>query len=359
MTAELKGLITEWLTGSDTCYLLGAGCSVCAGKPMIGELTDRVLQGADENLIAHFGNLRPVSDRPATVEELISYLLRYRGILGAIKDAQNHQVSAGDIDQWIDYLKGDIVCQIADDWLSSLHHGRFLQRIQGDQRHGPRDIFCLNYDTLLEATLDDLCIPYEDGFRGNNRAWFDPTTYETSLGRTVFRLFKLHGSINWKRDGKGLVRRYSSDSKDTAEEPVVVYPSEQKHLQTQYGVYETLISKFRERLRASRANNCLVVIGYSYNDEHINEAICDAVVSAGSNLTVISFVGSEQNSEEQKSRFERLEKRCDGRFNVFIGDQDSGSFIGRALDEDVANTVLDAQLWRFENLVGFLTGVGW
>lgn len=47
MATDLREQIAEWLTGADTCFLLGAGCSVCAGKPMIGELTENVLSGAD------------------------------------------------------------------------------------------------------------------------------------------------------------------------------------------------------------------------------------------------------------------------------------------------------------------------
>ena len=32
MVSELKKQIAEWLTSADTCFLLGAGCSVCADK---------------------------------------------------------------------------------------------------------------------------------------------------------------------------------------------------------------------------------------------------------------------------------------------------------------------------------------
>lgn len=44
---EAKERVTEWLTSPDSCFLIGAGCSKCAGKPLIGELTDRVLEKVD------------------------------------------------------------------------------------------------------------------------------------------------------------------------------------------------------------------------------------------------------------------------------------------------------------------------
>ena len=123
--------------------------------------------------------------------------------------------------------------EVADNWQSSGHHERFLRRLRGPRERRSRDIFSLNYDTLLEASLDELRLPYIDGFRGTNRAWFDAETFDEDPSGTAYRIFKLHGSINWTRDASGHVRRGRN-----ANEPVVVYPSEQKYLQTQYGVYE-------------------------------------------------------------------------------------------------------------------------
>ena len=50
MTIDVREKISEWLTGNDTCFLLGAGCSMCAGKPLIGKLTENVLNDADAKL---------------------------------------------------------------------------------------------------------------------------------------------------------------------------------------------------------------------------------------------------------------------------------------------------------------------
>ncbi len=358
MTSDLRELITEWLTGADTCFLLGAGCSVCANKPLIATLTANVLNGADAKLTKHFQGLKATGDRPATVEDLISYLVRYREILCTITNADSHDISVEEIDAWLAVIKKKIVAAVADDWAPSHYHQRFLRRMAGQRERGPRDIFSLNYDTLLEASLDDLRIPYVDGFRGTNRAWFDPDTFNDAEAGAAYRLFKLHGSINWTRDEAGHIRRGRNANKDAADEPIIVFPSDQKYLQTQYGVYETLLSRFRNRLRASSVNNCLIVLGYSFNDEHINEAISDAVTSRGSNLTVIAFIGREEKREQQNARLEALGKRCESRFNAFIGSGASGHFVGYALDADAAEAVLNAELWKFEKLVDFVAGEG-
>jgi len=353
MTNELREQITQWLTDGDTFFLLGAGCSVCAGKPMIGELTKNVLKDGDPSLCDQFKNLKETGNRPATVEDLINHLVRYRGILNTIKNAGDHDISIEEIDKWLVDIKKKIVSEVADDWMPSDYHKRFLLRVVGQSQRSPRDLFCLNYDTILEASLDELRIPYADGFRGTIRAWFDPDTFDDVGARVSYRLFKLHGSINWTRDRDEYVRR-GHYANETTDEPIVVYPSEQKYLETRYGVYETLLGRFRTRLRASRVNNCLIVLGYSFNDEHINEAICDAVTARGSNLTVVAFIGPEESLKYQKERLDSISKRCDSRFNGFIGSGSAGHFVGQLLDPDAARVVLESELWRFENLVNFI-----
>lgn len=351
MLSDTRDTVTQWLTGADTCFLLGAGCSKCAHKPLIGELTTKVMQEADNDLREYFENLNPTNSRSATIEDLLTYLIRYRDILKTTSMTSEQSRLVENIDLWIADIKKEIVKNIADDyWSSSDYHKRFLDRLKNLGK--ARDIFSLNYDTILEASLDDLRLPYVDGFRGTNQAWFDEDIFNEE-NAALYRLFKLHGSVNWIRDTDNHIRRISNQ----AGEPAVIYPTEQKYIQTQYGVYEILMQRFRDRLRSRKMNNCLVVLGYSFNDEHINEAICDSINAHGNNLTVISFIGLESdNIEAQNERIKAIESRCDSRFNAFIGNGEKGDFIGSAIDSDEAHTIREAELWRFENLVNLIAG---
>ena len=353
MSGDARETVTGWLTGADTCFLLGAGCSKCDGKPLSGDLPRNVMQGADDDLSKKFNNLKSTNSRPATVEDLLTYLARCRDILNTVSTTGEQSCTTEQIDSWLAYIKRKIVENIADGWSPNDYYKRFLKRLRNPEK--PRDVFGLNYDTILEASLDDLRLPYTDGFRGTNRAWFDVDIFNEE-NTVVYRLFKLHGSVNWTRDADDHIRR----NFHRPNEPAVVYPSEQKYIQTQYGVYETLMGCFRSRLRSRRMNNCLVVLGYSFNDEHINEAICDSVNAQGSNLTVISFVGPEKNTDAQNDRLCALESRCDSRFNAFVGDSQEGHFIGSAVDpeSDEVRVILEGALWKFENLVDFIAGEG-
>lgn len=354
MHTRTKERVLQWITGSDTSFLVGAGCSRCAGKPLIGDLTKNVLSKVDSQIGIQFDALRTTSMRAPTIEDLINYLTRYRSILQTLKDTSSHPFPPTWADDALQAIKNEVVNQIADDWVHSAVHARFLRRVAGNRPGAGRDIFSLNYDTVIEATLDHLRYHYTDGFRGARRAWFDPTVFdELPVCTPSFKIHKLHGSVNWLREDTGHVRRSVVRTAADVTEAVVVYPSEQKYLQTQFGVYETLIGRFRSRLRAPSVNNCLVTLGYSFNDEHINEAIIDAINAPGSNLTVIAFVGPDDNTAGQTEQFRTIEARCDSRFNAFVGDF---LCIGGALDSSESQALLDANLWRFENLVDYIAG---
>lgn len=354
MKVDTKERVLEWMTSPDSCFLIGAGCSLCAGKPLIGALTDSVINNIDASIKEEFNGLKITGSRQPTIEDLINYLIRYQCILQTVKDTKRHPLQPDWIDSALDSIKKEIVGHIADKWAESPTHARFLQRICGAWSKSVRDIFTLNYDTVIEATLDHLRFHYVDGFRGSRHAWFDPSVFdEEPVSNPYFRVYKLHGSINWLRESTGHVRRTIINSKSDIGDPVVVYPSEQKYLQTQFGIYEVIIGRFRERLRENRANNFLVTLGYSYNDEHINEAIIDAVIAKNSNLTVIAFVGPDSNIDEQKKRFKAIEERCDNRFNAYVGNM---FHVGGALDDASTKTLLREELWKFESLVDYITG---
>ena len=355
MSSNVREKIMGWLTGDESCFLLGAGCSLCAGKPLIAKLTEQVV-GKNSALSEHLKKIKPTDGHPATIEDLINYFIRCKSMLDTTRENKIQGISAGQTDNFLKEIKDKIVEKFSDNWESSPVHERFLQRLCDRKQMRPRDIFSLNYDTVLEASLDELRLPYVDGFRGANRAWFDAETFSSS--DAVCRIFKLHGSINWVRDTDGNVRRrHGRDKNMHNDESIVVYPSEQKYIQTQYGVYETLIGQFRERLRnPGITNNCLIVLGYSFNDQHINEAICDAVTSTD-NLTVVAFVGPESDSEKQAKRFDEIERRCKSRFNTFIGTGKARRPIGHATDdEEEEQEILDLDLWKFEKLVDYIAG---
>ncbi len=350
MSTEKVG---EWILDANTCFLIGGGCSACAGKPLIEELSQRVVEGLSGETRAIFSDLNGTFGRPPTVEDLVNYLLRYGQLLSSKKRPGDPIWSAEKIDEEISGIQRGIVHALGTDWKGSETHKRFFLRLAGHKSRTTCDMFSLNYDTVVEASLEELTLRCIDGFRGADNAFFDATVYdERPTSGLSFRLYKLHGSINWVRDVQGAVRRRPLTSSEERA-PVVIYPAEQKYVQTQYGVYETLLSLFRRRLREPRPNNKLVVVGYSFRDEHLNVAIEDAIGDEKGNLTVYAFLGPEPDPVAQERRIRKLAADSHGRFNALIGQH---AFIGLGLETGEWDAVKSLDLWKFENLVSLLVG---
>ena len=345
--------VVDWVTDTNSFFLLGAGCSLCAKKPLIDDLTKIVATTVSDAGKKLLEDLVGTNNRPATVEDLISHLLQLEKLLSTRKNFGECGWTVESIRKEVVKIQGAILNALGSEWEHSDSHGKFLRRLGAQKRRSTLDVFLLNYDTVLEATLEALQYHYTDGFRGSENAYFDAGLYDSeSIEGILFRIYKLHGSINWVRDSNGYVRR--RPVKSLGESPrVVVYPAEQKYLQTQFGVYETLLGLFRRRMRESRPNNNLIVMGYSFNDEHINHAIEDSVRTEGSNTTLYAFIGPEKDVAAQCNRLKETANRCDHRFNAIVGNE---AFIGPALTEIEWNEVKAKELWKFENLASLLAG---
>lgn len=345
--------IMEWITDASTCFLLGTGCSVCAKKPLMNKLTQQVVGKLDKLSKELFEQLEGSNEREATVEDLLNQFLQMKRLLAGRKDKKYGDWDVEKVEEAILKTLKEIVKEIGYQWDFSSTHELFLQRLLQHKGRKVCDIFSLNYDVVLEATLENSCIPYIDGFRGAENAYFDFTLFDAEVTNIpLFRLYKIHGSINWVRDDKGVVRRKSSHGDNFVNERQVIYPSEQKYFQTQYGIYEIQMKLFRKRLRDRRPNNKLVILGYSLSDDHINEAIIDAICERGNNLTVYAFVGEKKKLNEQIKRLTTLVERSYHKLNIMVG---ATVFLGEALESSEWESIKDENLWMFENLVKVMT----
>lgn len=348
-----KQTIMEWITDASACFLLGTGCSVCAKKPLMNKLTEQVVGKLDKLSKDLFKQLEGFNGREATVEDLLNQFLQMKRLLAGRKEKKQGDWDIEKVEESIRKTLQEIVKEIGCQWDFSPKHELFFQRLLQHKGRKVCDIFSLNYDVVLEATLEKSCIPYIDGFRGAENAYFDSTLFDIeTFDIPLFRLFKIHGSINWVKDDKEVVRRKPSYPDSLVDERQVIYPCEQKYFLTQYGIYETLMNLFRKRLRDRRPNNKLVIIGYSFADNHINEAIIDAICDPGNNLTVYAFVGEEEKTDAQIKRLENLIERCSHKLNIMVG---AKKFLGNALEASEWQEIQSENLWKFENLVKVMT----
>jgi len=142
----------------------------------------------------------------------------------------------------------------------------------------PIEVVTTNYDLLLESAFEDMSVPYFDGFVGNLKARFKREYVEQSsdsekspIPEEFIRLWKIHGSVNWQRED-GYIYRLGHAVE--GEKAAAIYPSMRKYDQSRKVPFLSLQDRFRRALDLEET--VMIISGYSFNDEHINNIIFEA-----------------------------------------------------------------------------------
>ena len=156
-------------------------------------------------------------------------------------------------------------------------------------------IVTTNYDLFNEYSLENNRIVYSTGFENNLHRKFDVNLFrsrvvdDTNKYKDVWQptskeanLLKIHGSINWTSDEEGQL--IQKDNIDKTDGEIVIYPTMLKHKQTAQAPYSELFREFANILQVP--NTTLIVMGYGFPDEHINNIISQNLKNQDFNLIV-------------------------------------------------------------------------
>lgn len=190
------------------------------------------------------------------------------------------------------------ICQIISDSVSGdLPDGensyRQLARwVCSIDRTVPIEIFTTNYDLLIEQAFEEKGIPYFDGFSGSRYPFFDIHSVEgNDMPSYWARLWKLHGSINWKYEGDAVCRL----SKGVGGSPELIYPSRLKYDQSRKMPFLAMSDRLTHYLLKDHAT--LIICGYSFNDEHINDTIIHSLKVNPSANAIALMYGASKNDK--------------------------------------------------------------
>lgn len=166
---------------------------------------------------------------------------------------------------------------------------KFASWIASIDRDKPIEIFTTNYDLLIEQALEETYVPYFDGFVGARNSFFDLRAIESnSIPQHWTRLWKIHGSLNWYQS-KNAVHR-STGSNIQNQESHLIYPSHLKYDQSRKMPYLALIDHLTNSIKNEPA--ILITSGYSFNDEHINDAILNALKANPTSIVIALLFGN-------------------------------------------------------------------
>lgn len=357
----------ELLTQSGRAFLIGAGCSKCAGLPLTDELTTEALNSAaldatTKQLLAALRDLFVGGDG-ANIEDYLSELIDLLAIAerrtsrGATqKDVSLQGVSYSEaiLRTATDQIKKGIA-EIIGKKVSIETHQDFVRAVHRPQRPGKSqsgqtvDYLVLNYDTVLEDALAVERLPFADGLEGGVTGWWSPQTFDRA--GLAARVFKLHGSINWCEFPADPMPRRVGDRLQIAEATerrVLIWPASTKYREAQLDPYAHLVERARRVLRPSGGSQCvLIVCGYRFSDAHINLELDRALRESGGNLTIVVFT----SDDEPSGQLATWHKDTAVMEQVLVF-ANRGFFHGT----QSAPATNDLLWWKFENVTRLLEG---
>lgn len=265
-------------------FFLSAGCPLSVDMPEgewplipdVANLTKHINAELADNgkYIILLDELKKAEKNTENIEDILSFL---RSLLIVSKGGDVRGLSEKDLQDLEKAICGKIVLKLdveLPDQETPYH--RLCNWIRSIDRKIAVEIFTTNYDLLTEQALEDLEVPYFDGFVGSRRSFFDLRAVEDNLIPTHWsRLWKIHGSINWyqeKVDNEKKVYRSSEIKNDASH---LIYPSHLKYEESRKMPYLALIDQLNRFIR--KKSSFLILSGYSFNDGHLNDTIVNAL----------------------------------------------------------------------------------
>jgi hypothetical protein len=288
-------------------FLFGAGTSMSVGIPGVIQLTEKIESTLDAKFSKQFEELKIACGKDGnTIEVILNKLRTIRDLIGESETVVYHDIKGKAAGQELDVT----ICRKISEFVSKpsgigidphLNLANWLFRYQSN-RVNPIELFTTNYDLLFEEAFEERKIPYFDGFIGTINPFIIPECIEAEntkqyshvyIPSSWLRLWKIHGSVNWflykDMSDKNRITRKTGKICNPGEE-VMIFPSRQKYDESR----RLPFLLFQDRLRKylSQREILLIINGYSFCDEHINEIIFQAL-RANKRLAVTALLYGE------------------------------------------------------------------
>ena len=352
---------------SGRAFLVGAGCSKCAGLPLTAELTTVAIESDDldktsKDILAAIKN-RFAGSTTSQIEDYLSELVdliaiterrENRGASRALVEIGGKSYSDAELREAAEQIKRSIANAV-DKQVEIATHRALVRAVHRPARPGKADAgsvvdyLVLNYDTVVEDALAVERIRFSDGMDGGVTGWWNPDTFKR--GDLAARVLKLHGSVDWCEVADDPLPRRIAQTlqiQDLQNRRILIWPASTKYRETQLDPFAQLAGLARDAMRPDRGTQrVLVICGYSFGDPHINIEIDRALRQSAGDLTVIAFC----SEDEPVGQLEDWNRAAEIRDQVLIY-ANRGFFHGT-----VAERASDAlPWWRFENVVRLLGG---
>ena len=326
----IKSKISELFNMKNIYFLFGSGTSNGA-IPVMKDLFSKVKENVsklDKEIIVIFEKIRLKSE--TDFEELLGILYSQRIYLenqtiineGELKNCKKliSEIEKTIFEEInIDIHSSKIVLDI---------YKKFYQKVSLRNRDLSRiNIFTTNNDLFNETALDSINVNYINGFIGGLNKFFNPAFFNYSFSKrmdtsidkyepveNMVYLYKLHGSINWIEDKSNknsffdiseIVSRNEIEYKE--DNNILIYPTPTKQDKSLGSPYTELFREFQKKLLEQ--HSVLFIIGYGFNDSHVNNIIHQALAT-NSSMNVVIFKELNDTIKLSKIEDSRVFKIC-------------------------------------------------
>lgn len=296
-------------------FLLGSGCSSfmkltdegsnCeeVGIPVMAPMAEEFFKTLEQT---NRDFIQDTIDIDITDSQYAKNLERFLEVLFSLRfllEKQNKNSELEELNDLINETKKFIFgkCSNSNPEITSIYKQFYKKLIYRDKNLSKINIFTTNYDLFSERALDQLGITFSNGFSGNIERYFNPTVFNYAYAEQMdlsydkwnvidnfVYLYKLHGSISWYEDegSTQLFKIRETQTPEYADKSVMIYPTPVKQNSSFGTPYSDLFREFQKKLM--KTNNVLITIGYSFNDEHINNLIYQALTIPTFRLLILN-----------------------------------------------------------------------
>lgn len=295
---QVEQRLLSALNATNLVVLLGSGASFAAkntsGKqpPGMSDLwecaRDKIGHADFDKIVAKVSG----ADAKKDIESLLSRCKMAIELGGASKNGEGQEPDKGSgisLQSFVQNAEQAILDRVdfVSDQTDLASHKEFLRRLARRSAEKARvKIFTTNYDRCIEEAAAARNLVLVDGFSHSavqrfNRDHFQhdivrrsPSSTRAEFVDGVFHLYKLHGSMDWRRrksDGV-VVRRLVHDNDH---EPVLIYPRSSKYQEAFSPPYLDMFAAWQAALR--EPDTTLIVSGFGFADDHISAPIWAAL----------------------------------------------------------------------------------
>lgn len=309
----VKAKIAEFFNMKNVCFLFGAGTS-CPAIPNMAGLYAKVEKALKGKYMGkRFDKIAKACDNK--LEEILSVLYSGRAYYQGFGDGYKYrEEKCSDLIKFIeeiifksiniDFAKGKAP-EVLEIYKS------FYQKIAFRNKDLSRIcVFTTNNDLFNERAMDNLNIHYVNGFSGGIKKHFNPAMFNYTFSKrmdvsidkyepveNMVYFYKIHGSVNWIDDDKDDSNFFSimenANPQWSKDKNTLIYPTPTKQNKSLGAPYVDLFREFQHRLL--EPNIVLFVMGYGFNDEHVNDVIYRALATNTTfNLVVIDHIAEDK-----------------------------------------------------------------